>query len=95
MPLSQSSLAAAVGAAVQNVQFQATALNLPRKILIIGTYDPSITSVVDEVPVLITSPEDAGTKFGFGFMIHRLAVQAFAGSQGVETWVIPQSEVLP
>jgi phage tail sheath gpL-like len=25
-------------------------------------------------------------------MIHRLAVQAFAGSNGVETWVIPQAE---
>ena len=92
MPLSQSSQAAAVGVAVKNTQFISGAQNVPRKILIIGTYDPLLTETVDNVPVLITSPEDAGAKFGFGFMIHRLAVQVYAGSQGVECWVVPQSE---
>lgn len=92
MPLSVNSLAAAVGASVKNVTFLPEALNVPRKILIIGTYDPLKTLVVDEVPVQILSPEDAGDKFGFGFMIHRLAVQVFKGSQGVECWVVPQTE---
>jgi phage tail sheath gpL-like len=93
MSLQATSLAAAVGAAVQNEQFQATAEVLPRKIFIIGTYDPSLSaSVDDEVPVLITSPEDAGARFGFGFMIHRLAIQTFRGSKGVQTWVVPQAE---
>ena len=93
MTLSATSLAAAVGASVQNVQFKAGANNLPRKILIIGTYRPANTSVVAGVPVLITSPEDAGYQFGFGSMIHRLAIKAFLGSQGVETWVLPQAEI--
>ena len=92
MPLAVNSLAAAVGASVKNVTFLPEALNVPRKILIIGTYDPLKTLVVDEVPVQILSPEDAGDKFGFGFMIHRLAVQVFKGSQGVECWVVPQAE---
>jgi phage tail sheath gpL-like len=93
MPLTSSSLAAATGAAVQNVQFQSGATVLSRKILLIGTYDPLKTSVVDEVPVLITSPEDAGDKFEFGFMLHRMAKWAFAGSAGVECWCQPQAEV--
>jgi phage tail sheath gpL-like len=92
MPLSQTSIAPVVGAAAKNVQFQASAQNLPRKILVIGTYDPLILTIVDEVPELVTSPEDAGAKYGFGFPIHRLVREAFKGSNGVECWVVPQSE---
>ena len=92
MTLQATSLAAAVGSTVKNVQFQPSANNVPRKILIIGTYDPAITTIVEDVPAIITSPADAGAKYGFGFMIHRLAEQAFLGSNGVETWVIPQAE---
>jgi phage tail sheath gpL-like len=93
MTLQATSLAAAVGSTVKNVQFAPSANNVPRKILIIGTYDPSITTITDEVPAQIFSPEDAGDKYGFGFMIHRMAEQVFLGSNGVETWVVPQSEV--
>jgi phage tail sheath gpL-like len=93
MPLTQTSIAAAVGAGVKNVQFQPTADNVPHKILIIGTYDPLKTAVTDEAEIQILSPEDAGDQFGFGFMIHRLAVRAFESSGGVETWVVPQAEI--
>ncbi len=93
MPLNATSLAAAVASSVKNVQFQPTARNIPRKILIIATYDPAITTITDEVPQQVLSAEDAGAKFGFGFMAHRLAVQAFVGSNGVETWIQPQAEV--
>ena len=92
MPFNATSIAAANAASVKNVQFEPAAENLPRKILIIGTYDPAKTLVVDEVPVQVLSPEDAGDQLGFGFMLHRLVTQAFAGSNGVETWVLPQSE---
>lgn len=92
MPLDATSLAAGVGNLIVNVQFLATGSILPRKVLIIGTYDPAKTAVVDDVPVRILSAEDAGDQFGFGFMIHRLAVQAFRGSLGIEAWVIPQTE---
>ena len=88
----QNSLAAAVGVGVKNVQFQSTAEVVKRKIAIVATFDPALTGVVADVPVLVTSAEDTGDKFGFGFMAHRLAIAAFKGSSGVETYVIPQAE---
>jgi len=93
MPLSQSSLAPAVGASVKNVVFKPVAQVLPRKILLIGTYDETTyTSVVENVPQLATSAEDIGSKTGFGFMLHSLAVDAFKGGQYTETWWIAQPE---
>lgn len=90
MPLDATSQAAAVGAAVKNVQFQPAAQTLPRKILIIGVQPVTLGATIPQKTVYrITSPEDAGSRWGFGTMIHRLAVQAFRGSQGIETWVLP------
>jgi phage tail sheath gpL-like len=88
-----NSLAAAVGVGVQNVQFKPAAQDVPRKQVIIATYDPLKTSVVDEVPVLVTSPADTGDQFGFGFMAHRLHLANEKGAQGIETWIQPQAEV--
>ena len=93
MSINATSIAAGVGVTADNVQFATTAEVLTRKILIIGTYDPAITTVTNDVPSQVFSAEDAGSKYGFGFMLHRLAKQAFAGSNGVETWVVPQAEV--
>lgn len=92
MPLSQSSLAAAVGAGAKNVQFLAEALNVPRKIVIIGTYLAAKTGVADEIPRLSPSPEDAGDLYGFGSILHRLRLAVEEGAQGVETWIVPQAE---
>ena len=93
MGLQANSIAAGVGAAVRNVQFQPTAQVIPRKILVIGTYNPSLSgSVVNNVPVQVLSAEDAADRFGSGYMIHRLVDRAYIGSNGVETWVIPQAE---
>ena len=92
MPLDATSQANAVGAAVKNTQFLAQATNLARKILAIVTYDPAKTTVVDEVPVLVQSAEDAGDKFGFGSMAYRMAAEIFKGAQGVPVYIQPQSE---
>jgi phage tail sheath gpL-like len=92
MPLSSTSVAPAVGASVTNVQFAAAAEVLPRKNLIIGTYDPAITTLTNNVPMFVTSAEEVGSIAGRGFMAHRLAVQNFLGSGGGETWFIPQAE---
>jgi phage tail sheath gpL-like len=89
-----NSLAAAVGVGVQNVQFKTTAQAVPRKQVIIATYDPLKTSVADEVPVLVNSPADTASKFGFGFMAHRLHLANEKGAQGIETWIQPQAEVV-
>ena len=92
MSIEVNSLAAGVGVGLKNVTFEPIAENVPRKNLIIATYDPAKTGVVDEEPVRVLSPEDTGAKFGFGFMVHRLAVQSFKGSNGIETYIQPQSE---
>jgi phage tail sheath gpL-like len=93
MTLQSTSLAAAVAAKVQNKQFQPAANNVPRKILIIGTYDPLKTTLVEDEPLQVFSPEDVGDKCGFGFMLHRLAVATNLGAQGLETWIVPQAEI--
>lgn len=93
MSISASSLAAATAMGVKNVQFKASAENLPRKIDVIGTFDPAKTGIAEEVPQLILSPEDAGSKYGLGSMLHRLLKAVFAGSNGVECWAIPQAEI--
>lgn len=92
MSINSNSLAAATAAGIKNEQFAVEVRNVPRKGLIIGSYDPLKLLVVDDVPVQVLSPEDAGDKFGFGFMVHRLAVKAFKGGQGIPFWVVPQSE---
>lgn len=92
MGLDVNSLAAAVGSSVKNVQFVTGAVVVPRKILILATYDPTKTAVVPDVPVRILSAASAGDQFGFGFMAHRLALQAERGARGIETWVSPQAE---
>ena len=93
MSLSASSRANAVGASVSNVPFGVGAAVLPRKTLIIGTYDPAITTITDEVPALVLSPEDAANTYGAGYMIHRLVKASMEGSNNTETWVLPQVEV--
>jgi phage tail sheath gpL-like len=93
MSFNANSKATITASAVENTQFVAGAQVKPRKIVLIGSYDPSKTLVVDEVPKQILSASDAGDQFGFGFMLHRLAKATFAGAQGVEVWVVPQSEV--
>lgn len=87
------SLANGVAAAAVNTAFLPESTIVPTKVLIIGTYDPLKTAIVDDVPFQIASPEDAGDKTGFGFMIERLARRAFLGTQGeIPVFVVPQSE---
>lgn len=92
MPVTPDSQAATTAAGVKNVQQAVEARNVPRKNVIVGTYDPLKLTIVDDVPVQVFSAQDAGDRFGFGSMIHRLAIKAFNGNQGIPTFVIPQSE---
>jgi phage tail sheath gpL-like len=93
MTISASSLAAANAVSVRNVQFAPASEVLARKIVVVGTYDPTKTTVIAATPIQVLSPEDAGSRFGFGFMLHRLVKAVFAGSKGVECWCVPQAEV--
>jgi phage tail sheath gpL-like len=92
MTISATSLAAANAVSVRNVQFAPTSEVLARKIVVIGTYDPSKTTVVANAPVQVLNEADAGNRYGFGFMLHRLVKAAFNGSKGVECWCVPQAE---
>ncbi len=92
MSLNPTSLAAVTGATVQNKTFSTGARNVPRKILLIGSYDPAKTLVIDDIAIQIFSAADAGDQFGFGSMLHRMAIAAFIGGQGVPVFVVPQTE---
>lgn len=88
-----ASQASAVGVGSKNVQFGISGENLTRKGVIVGTYDPAKTSVVDNVPIQIQNEAHAGDLFGFGWPLHRLCKKYLEGSEGAgELWVIPQTE---
>jgi phage tail sheath gpL-like len=91
----QNQIAAAVEAGAKNKQFAPVAENLPRKVGIFATWDTTLTEVVENVAVQVLSPEDAASKFGFGFQAHRLTRREFDGSGGIEAYVIPLAPPAP
>jgi phage tail sheath gpL-like len=92
MTITPTSLAAVNGVTVRNEQFAVEAQVIAQKNVIVGTFDEAtFASLSENVPFRIYSPEDCGSKTGFGFMLHRLARAAMKPGI-VETWVIPQLE---
>jgi phage tail sheath gpL-like len=89
--ITSSSRATAVGVGNKNLVFVLGGGNLKRKVNVVATYDPLKTSVNDEVPVEILSEADAGNRFGFGFPMHKIIEQAFAGG-ATTVYATPQSE---
>ena len=98
MPILSSSLAVAKGAGV-NLQSNTPVANvIPRNIVIIGTFNPSLAAGITAETVYgpYASSSAIGTIFGNGYMIHRLAIGVFAGigyNGGASVYVIPQAEV--
>ena len=92
MTITPNSLAAGNFGSVKNENFAVTASVLARKVVLIASKDAAKTGLTVDVPVQIFSSEDCGDKGGFGSMAQRLAKRLFEGSQGVETWLIPQDE---
>lgn len=90
--INPTSLAAGNQVGIKNVQFELTGQVLQRKIVIVGTYDASKTSIADEVPVRVFTEGEVGALYGFGSMLHRLAIKSLQGSKGLETWIVPQAE---
>ena len=88
--ITPDSLAAAVSVAVENVQSTPVVETLRRKYLLFGQANPDLEGEKYETAVLyqVKSAEEVGNRFGYGYEIYRLAKWAFAGSQGVETWVL-------
>lgn len=93
MAITASSSASAIAVGVKNVQLVPGSELVQRKVGVIGVYDDTTyTTVTENVAQLVTSPEDAGSRYGFGSMIHRLVKGVWAGSNGVTCYVIPQAE---
>ena len=94
MTIGATTRAAVVGTGVTNEPFLPAANNVPRKIVIVGTFDPLKTEAPIETPTFVTSPADVANRFGQGFMLHRLALANDVGAQGLETWVVAQEETV-
>jgi len=86
-----NALAEVVGAGVKNVQFQPGANILPRKILIVGTFDDTIVNpdFDEKKPNLALSAEEVGARTGYGFPLHRAAMKCFQTSRGIPTYFAP------
>lgn len=63
----------------------------PWKALAIGQKTSAGTATV-EVPVLITSADQAKTLFGAGSMLHRQIIKWFKNNKGTEIWAIPVAD---
>ena len=95
MAFNSSSLAAGVGAGVQNVPRGVSGSDVPRNIVIVGTYLSSISGITNEtIYGPYTGATAIGAVFGFGSMIHRLALSAFQSNTGATVWVVPQAETV-
>lgn len=63
-------------------------LRVPQKIALFGQYNAG-KSVVDYVPRLLLSPDEAASLYGVGSMLHLMARKAFLGSGSVEVYAVP------
>lgn len=87
-----TSLAPATAGSVQNKAQATSAVNKVRRGWLIGTYDPSKTTVVDDTPKQYLSAAQVGDELGFGFPCHRMALAWEKQGKGIEMYVTPQAE---
>ena len=92
MAFNSSSVAAANVVGFQGVSYAPSSSVKPRRILVTGTYDHTITGITANVPVRVLNDTEVGQKYGYGHLLHRMAKACWKGSHGVEMWVYPQAE---
>jgi len=96
MALTVNSVAAAVAASANNVQFKAQATNVDRKILIIGTGTAAAlaaASYTADTPTRVYSSDDVGSKGGFGSEVELVSQKVFQGNNGAcEVYAAIQNE---
>ena len=85
-------VASVFGNAFEYVNLREGLAGLPQVIAIFGTFDPTKTEVVNDVPVRIFTEVEAGEKFGFGFPLHLAARQVLRKSGIVPVFVFPIDE---
>ncbi len=69
--------------------------NIPPIGLIVGQYDQTLAAgITDDVPVKVTTADQAGTLFGFGSELHRQAMWIFGALGGFydNMWAVPIAE---
>lgn len=95
MGFTNSSLAAGIGAGAANVPAGKSGQDVPRNIVLVGTYLSSISGINDEtVYGPYTNDTQVGIVFGFGSMLHRLALATFNTRPTATVWCIPQAETV-
>lgn len=92
MVISANLLAHAVGMEIYNQRQSISGSVRETAICVVGSYDPAITSVVDNVPIQILSDADAGNRFGYGFMLSAMIRKVYETCGGRPIWAIPQPE---
>lgn len=92
--VTSGSLAAGTFTGIRNEVINPTVSILERKIVIVGVADATkLSGTLDaNTPRRVFSAEEVGEIAGQGTMIHRLAIATYKGSNGLETWIIPQDE---
>ena len=85
-------VASVFGNAFQYINLREGLAGLPQVIGIFGTYDPTKTTVVPDVPVQVFTEVEAGEKFGFGFPVHLAARQVLRKSGIVPVFIFPIEE---
>ena len=91
LPDSQSR-APARTARIQNVPASPGSIDIPHKILLVGTYDPALTGVVPNVLTRVFGAQDVGSQFGWGHPLHQMAEAAEPASGGLPMYVVAQEE---
>jgi phage tail sheath gpL-like len=88
--ISASARASVNGTGTKNVQFAPVSTNLESRVVLALGYDPLKTAVVDNVLTLLTSVEDASSRFGFGSEIHRAAIRQYSAHEfAIPVYALP------
>jgi hypothetical protein len=66
--------------------------NLVRNAWLVGPYDATKTGVAEDVAKEYLSAEQVGDELGWGFPLHRGAIEFFKYGRGVSLWVTPQAD---
>lgn len=81
MTIAATSRASALGTSTLSTSFGAQSLNLPSQVALMLQYT-AISGVTENALSRITSPDDAGTRFGYGSPIHRATIRQWAVHEG-------------
>lgn len=93
MTINPSSLAAGVGVSAVNTNFTVAGTDVPRKILCMGTVDPTLESgLTENAPEIVVNEAHAAKRYGQGFALSKLIEWVRKGGFTGELHAMPQFE---